>query len=154
MRSYESARAVLSFMGIIGWIVAAAGVFAAIAALSELGALSAAVIGASGVIAGLVQVALSQIGLAVISTAETSAAMLEELRGSSAARVAREPSTPADVDVPAAAPRATSKSANRSLVRVYRDVAIERTGNGIEADGRVFEDVKSAEAYIETLTGR
>lgn len=74
MGQFNTAKAVLSFLAVLGWIIVGLGVLAFFYLFSNVGLIGA--LSAIGVVAvGLINVAVAQMGLAQIATAENTSAI-------------------------------------------------------------------------------
>ncbi|MEQ9241264.1 hypothetical protein [Roseovarius indicus] len=155
-RSFGTAEKVLGFLAVIGWLAVIAAAILSYIAYDVLGGMEAFVMGGSVALGGLVMIAVAQLGLAQIETARATAGILEHLRNSAGRGVAEGAATDAASrirDVPLTRRKPAHVGGARSLVRVYKDVAIERTPEGIEADGEVYDSVDDAEAAIRRKRG-
>lgn len=88
-KSYETARKLLGFIALVGWVVVGAGAIAVIYALNELGEargpadfflLMGLGQGLIGIVSGLVLVAITQVSVAVLDQADISREMLNKMR--------------------------------------------------------------------------
>lgn len=138
MNGFKTARSVLGFVQLLGWCVVAAGAAFAVFAFQERSPGAALMVSAGVCLAGLFLVAQAQIGLAVIVTAENTAAMLEQMRGG--ARAATDPAN-----------SGRAQATDAASVKVYKGYTIGRDGAGFRTDGVHFDTVLAAERYIDSV---
>lgn len=144
MNRYAAARSLLSILSALAWLVIVAAAFAALGALRGGGWQGAALIAVSGLAAGVLLLAVAQMALAQIDSADNSfrtVALLEKLLNRASA--APDPARPF-----AAAP---SGDAERpaALIKTHHGRAIWRESVGVSVDGQPFNTVLSAERWIE-----
>jgi len=141
MTRYAAARSLLSFLSLLAWLVILAAAFAAFGALRGGGWPLALAIGVSGVAAGVLLLAVAQMALAQIDTADNSfqqVAMLERLVHSATASPA------------ANGPRRDYTPGQ--LIKAYRGFGIIREAVGVSVEGRPFANVLAAEKWIDEAT--
>lgn len=150
-RSFETGEKLFSALAGLGWVVVLCAIALVVIVYESMGAPAAVAAGAATVVSGLIIVAVAQLGLAQIATAQATAGILEHLRKGAPVPPAEErPGKPAS---PAARP-ARASTGSRGLVKVVDDVAIERTPDGFEASGWVYDTVEEAEAAIRAAGPR
>lgn len=148
-----TARVVLTFIQIIGWMVVFLGLGLVAYALS--GPRSAAELGLLGVgliPPGLLLIALAQIGMAVVSTAMSTAEMVEllheERKERRAAARAQGGAEPGAIRSEPPKPDAVS------LVENYRSRGIYKTRDGFRTGNSDFDSVSEARLHIDQLLRR
>lgn len=139
--TYATARLVMKALMVLGWAVCALSLVMGLQLIDGFW-LEGAVLSVAGVLGGLVTVALAQIGLAHMDTADAVSAILAHLAGSEATS---EPSGAR----PEVARVAKKGGGSRSLAEVYKDRSIDRVGDGFEVDGQSFSTLAGARAYID-----
>jgi hypothetical protein len=80
--SYKTARSLLGFITLVGWIVFAAGVIAVLAALGGEGLPWMILLpsGLANIVLGLILVAITQVSVAVLDQADISREMLRKMQ--------------------------------------------------------------------------
>lgn len=138
MRNFQFARALLGLVQIAGWVSIAAGVFVFGSAFGVIDGVPMMAVG--GVLAGLgfLLIALAQMSLAVIVTAENTGAMLEEMRRAAPARAAAPPSA-----------RSAVAQEVGETIKTYRGKRIVRASEGVTVGERKFRSVLDAEKFID-----
>ncbi len=142
---YGVARSVLGFVQVVGWAGLGGGILLALSASQSSDWLAGLMYGALLGVGGLVQVALAQIGGAIIEVAERSSEIVEELRGQRA-----KPGV-AQNGQPSGAAKKAPPGSSRSLAKVYKGRSIEKTPFGFEVDGKMFNTISLAERYIDQI---
>ena len=138
MTRYTAARSLLSFLSLLAWLVILAAAFAAFGALSGGGWPVALGIAVSGVATGVLLLAVAQMALAQIDTADNSfqqVALLEKLANRAAAE-----------------PTAQRGSSPGQMIKAYRGFGIIRESVGVSVEGRPFNNVLAAERWIDDAT--
>lgn len=136
-QNYGAALAVAQIMEAVGWIVVIIGGIAGFAALSQVGLVAGLAVGAVGVAAGVVTVAMAQVLRATVDTASNTAEMLAVLRKQS------EVSRGQDAAAPAASRRSPGS------IKAYKGHLIERDPRGVRIGSRVFVNVIEAERWVD-----
>ncbi|MCA2012420.1 hypothetical protein LCM17_13055 [Cereibacter sphaeroides] len=142
MQRYSTARSLNQVMIALGWLTIAFSAIVLIVAFQRAGALGALVTAVPTAIGGLVLVALAQMSLAQLDTAENTAETVTLLQQLVKAGKA---SSPAPVNTPhnPSAPRVGD------AVKTYKGRRIIRENAGVSVDGREFGNVIAAEKWID-----
>lgn len=135
MRDYSTARTVLSVISFLGWLMIGAALFVGLFALPKAG------IGVIGVAipiaaAGMIVIAVAQLGMAQIDTAINTRELCNILRNSGTA--------PSQTSFPQ--PR------HDATVKTYKGVAITRSSSGYMAGGNLYPTVIAAERGIDSTS--
>jgi len=153
MQKFEIAKKMLGVLIVIGWGVVALAIFALVASITtdsqqavRIG-FTGALLG-SGALAmfGLVIIAVAQMGLAQIATAENTGEMLEIMRkqdqsGSQEKQTARPGTKPIS-------PNIIKSNDVGASIKTYKGYRIVKAQDGVEVDGQAFENLFAAEKWI------
>lgn len=167
--TYSTARGVLGFLVGMGWIVAGVGAILLLVGLSSAtgrpydtgtaATLFALMPGAALIIAGLTQVALAQVGFAVLDQADISRATLTVIQ-KLAERAGIETNDVSGTAKPATAATARPDTGptdelgfNEAGERIYRGTAIRRADGRFHVGERSFSTLGQAKRHIDSLTG-
>lgn len=151
---FGTAARVLEVLVVIGWLILVVGGVLALIGVLDMHERYGSPMPSPGlllgvvlVITGLALIVGAQMGLAQIATARATEGILDHLRRAdgSAAQSSMRATRAGDVGRRKELPVGSS----RGLVKVYKEVAIERTGNGFIADGQVYATVLEAERAID-----
>lgn len=153
MQKFEIAKKMLGVLIFIGWGVVALAIFALVASITtdsqqavRIG-FTGALLG-SGALAmfGLVIIAVAQMGLAQIATAENTGEMLEIMRkqdqsGSQEKQTARPGTKPIFPDY-------IYNNDVGAAIKTYKGYLIVKAQDGVEVDGQAFDNLFAAEKWI------
>lgn len=134
MQNFKFARALLGVVQVAGWVSIAAGVFVAGSGLGMAQGAALIAMGAGAALIGFLLIALAQMSLAVIVTAENTGQMLIEMRAGAQPSVAPAP------------PAATRPG---DVIKTYRGKSIVRRESGVSVGERQFPNVIAAEKWID-----
>ena len=137
-RDYSVAIGVLTLCSWVGWLVVGGGVIYIGAAIAKSALTSGLLLGLPAMLAGLIQVALAQMGLAHVSTAQLAAEILDELRRR------------APVDEEAASPARSAPPRSEGYVKTYKGHDIRRRDGEILVGNKVFAGLAEAERFIDS----
>jgi hypothetical protein len=151
MGKFEIARRVLGALAVIGWGVIALSALALTVYLfdapNETSVLIVVI--AAGLIAvfGFIIIAVAQMGLAQIATAENTEGMLKIMKaqlGTPETQVANTKTRPSSAPAPN-----SGKTAVGSIIRTYKNYEIIKIGSGFSIEGKEFSDIFAAQKWIE-----
>ena len=151
MGKFEVARSVLRALAMIGWGVIALSALTLAAYLfnSPDGTSFLIAVIAAGLIAvfGFIIIAVAQMGLAQIATAENTGEMLKIMKaqlGTPETQVANTKTRPSSAPAPN-----SGKTAVGSVIRTYKNYEIIKIGSGFSIEGKEFSDIFAAQKWIE-----
>ena len=149
MGQFSTAKRVFSFLVFFGWVVAAIGVLIFILTFKQMGHwVLAAASGGSIFISGIFTVVAAQMGLAQITTAENTAAILAALT-----RNNQQSAPVLTGNSQQIAPVLTrNKKADSDLIKTYKGYEIIRSSSGVTVSGVEFAGVLGAEKWIDSKT--
>jgi len=148
MQTYQTAKTMLAVLMYAGWAVVALCIIGGFIAMNETNTNAFVVI--IGVciasVSGFLIIAIGQMGLAQIATAENSGEMLQIMRG--------------QVQSASPAMKTTSTSAAASLnrqfikgvgsvIKTFKGYEIVKAEDGVEVDGEAFPNLFAAEKWIK-----
>ena len=146
MGQFGTAKTVLSFLALLGWVLVGVGVIAFLVVLSQFGflqALSAIII----VAMGMFIVATAQMGLAQIATAENTAELLKVVSGSNG--ISKQPMANQSGGY-ATTQRSTAPKVAGDRVKTYKGFEILKAESGVSVNGNHFKNVLEAEKWISS----
>lgn len=140
MSRYATARALLNIASVAAWIAIAASGLLAIIAYQNAGIIAAIGTLAAGALLGATAIAMIQMALATLDTADNSERMVQILTTiqKQGAEPATAPSAPATFNAEAG-----------TLIKTHKGRRIVKEAVGVSVDGNPFNNVLSAEKWID-----
>ncbi|NNK66026.1 MAG: hypothetical protein HKO95_04755 [Rhodobacteraceae bacterium] len=148
LKDFGTAKFVLALVQLFGWLVVAFAAIAGIFMAQEDLVLGIIYAGASA-LTGIITVAIGQIGIAMIATAENTSSMLELMKQTkpvvSGGKVVDE--TPFSSETLAEPEPNQPKPGD--IIEEYRGYTIVAAANGVNAMGQLWYDVRQAKKAID-----
>ena len=157
-KTYSTARNILTFLTIVGWVVAGIGVIMVLMALAAMGkdtygpldmiVMVRGVAGGTYFVLGLLVVGLAQVQFATLDQADISREMLALMRGEAAEATSARAQAPDTPQQPKAAPGSGVWKDDR---RDYKGHVIAQQGNHYVVSDQRFSTLGKAKKFIDGL---
>lgn len=155
-QKYASARNIMDFVGIVGWVAFAAGLIVLVMGISKASQTGAIGVGAgiSIAIGGLIQVAMAQVSVAILDMADNSREALALQRAIAENAGISQAVAPTPALVTAVNDKAAGQTpGKRENVTIYMGEEIEKEGNRYHWKGQKFLTLGKAKAAIKLAKG-